>query len=162
MELEHSTWRGVVGGIAFYITEQNAMSPFPPLYVTTDDEAPIYRQIVRQIEDCIATGVLRSGEQLPSHRALAARLVVAPLTVKKAYDTLESDGVLETRRGLGTFVAATAARSKRAARERLRATARRLVIEAEVAGLDRSGLAAVLEHERRLLAEERRAHGEAS
>jgi len=138
------------------------LTPFLSLHISTADEAPIYRQIVRQIEDGIATGALTAGEQLPSHRALALDLVVAPLTVKKAYDVLEAEGVIETRRGLGTFVAATAARSKRAARERLRATARRLVIEAEVGGLDRAALAALIEQERCALAKERHARGEAS
>jgi len=50
---------------------------------------------------------LKAGEKLPSHRELSERIVVAPLTVKKAYDELEALGFLETQRGRGTFVCAT-------------------------------------------------------
>lgn len=78
--------------------------------VHVGDVVPIYRQLMRQIEDAIATGRLASGEQLPSHRELSEQLVIAPLTVKKAYDALEALGYLETVRGRGTFVRASATR----------------------------------------------------
>tara|TARA_R110002072_G_scaffold303103_1_gene493675 strand:+ start:44001 stop:44444 length:444 start_codon:yes stop_codon:yes gene_type:complete len=70
------------------------------------DDVPIYRQIVRQIQEALASGRLRSGEQLPSQRELAQQVAVSPLTVKKAYDELDREGVIETRRGQGTFVCA--------------------------------------------------------
>jgi GntR family transcriptional regulator len=75
------------------------------LFVKPSDETPIYRQIMRQIREAVALGSMKPGDKLPSHRELAEQLVVAPLTVKKAYDELESDGFLETQRGRGTFVA---------------------------------------------------------
>ena len=71
------------------------------VHVTPADDAPLYRQIVRQIVEAVAGGSLVPGERLPSLRELAAQLVVAPLTVKKAYDVLEDRGLIETRRGLG-------------------------------------------------------------
>lgn len=70
------------------------------------DDIPIYRQIIRQVQEALASGRLRSGEQLPSQRELAQQVAVSPLTVKKAYDELEREGVIETRRGQGTFVVA--------------------------------------------------------
>jgi GntR family transcriptional regulator len=74
------------------------------IQIQPGDDIPIYRQIVRQIQGALARAELKPGDRLESHRELAARLVVAPLTVKKAYDELERDGYLEMRRGRGTFV----------------------------------------------------------
>ncbi len=74
------------------------------LHIVPGDELPIYRQIMRQITDAIGGGRLRRGDKLPSQRDLAVELVISPLTVKKAYDELEREGVIETRRGRGTFV----------------------------------------------------------
>ena len=54
-----------------------------------------------------APGGIKSGERVPSDRELAAQLVVAPLTVRGAYDELEAEGYLETQRRRGTFVAAS-------------------------------------------------------
>jgi DNA-binding transcriptional regulator YhcF (GntR family) len=61
---------------------------------------------MRQITDAIAVGRLKAGEKLPSHRDLSEQPVIAPRTVKKAYDELELAGFLETQRGGGTFVCA--------------------------------------------------------
>src|ERR1035438_2109764 len=76
------------------------------LIINPADELPIYRQIMRQVTDAIAGARLKSGDKLLSHRELSEQLVIAPLTVKKAYDELESLGFIETVRGRGTFVAA--------------------------------------------------------
>lgn len=138
------------------------MTPPIHIHVTPNDDAPIYRQVVRQVIEGVASGALAPGEQLPSLRALAQKLVVAPLTVKKAYDVLEADGVIETRRGKGTFVSAHAARSEQEATERLRPIVRRLVVEAEVAGIDAGVLAALIEQETNALLREREARGELS
>jgi GntR family transcriptional regulator len=106
------------------------------LIVHPSDELPIYRQIMRQIIEAIAGGRLRHGEKLTSHRDLAEQLVVAPLTVKKAYDELELLGYVETQRGRGTFVCAQPPKMKLAEqRERLRAAARKLLSEAYMGGL---------------------------
>ncbi|MCP4709769.1 MAG: GntR family transcriptional regulator [Planctomycetes bacterium] len=65
---------------------------------------PIYRQVVDQIRQQVLTGRLVVGEQLPSVRELGGRLKVNPMTVSKAYSMLESEKVLERRRGVGLFV----------------------------------------------------------
>ncbi len=106
------------------------------LHVNPSDELPIYRQIVRQITDAIAGGRIRPGQQLPSHRELAVQLVIAPLTVKKAYDELELAGLIATHRGRGTFVRETlpsVAPSER--RERLREAGQRLLSQAALIGV---------------------------
>jgi GntR family transcriptional regulator len=74
------------------------------LRITADAPEPIYEQIVRQVHAALASGRLSPGEQVPSHRDLATRLAINHLTVKRAYEQLERDGLLQTRRGLGTFV----------------------------------------------------------
>ena len=71
---------------------------------------PIYRQLVEQIRLSIATGASSPGSQVPSVRALAAQLGVNPMTVMKAYTELEREGLLQTSRGQGTYVAAGAAK----------------------------------------------------
>ena len=77
---------------------------------------PLAVQIGSGLRMAIAGQRLRPGEQLPSARDLAAELHVNFHTVRKAYGDLEADGLLETRRGLGTFVAAS--RQSRSARLR--------------------------------------------
>lgn len=116
-----------------------------PLYVNPGDEVPIYRQIVRQISDAIAGGRLKPGDRLPSHRDLAEQLVIAPLTVKKAYDELEQQGLIETQRGRGTFVGEEVGEhGLDERRERLRETARRLLSQAALSRVPFSEVVALL------------------
>lgn len=65
---------------------------------------PIYRQLFQQLRQRIASGQLAQDEKLPSARDLSAELKINFLTVAKVYQLLESEGLTETRRGLGTFV----------------------------------------------------------
>src|SRR5438094_3406732 len=69
------------------------------------DRTPIYAQLDRGLRAAIASGRLQPGDQLPTVRQLAVDLRVNANTVAKVYAHLERDGVLETRRGVGTFVA---------------------------------------------------------
>jgi GntR family transcriptional regulator len=66
---------------------------------------PIYRQLVGQIREAVARGRLKPDERLPSVRDLSRQLVINPNTVARVYTELERDGVLNTRPGLGVFVA---------------------------------------------------------
>lgn len=66
---------------------------------------PIYEQICRQIKGAIASGALKSGEPLPSIRALARDLRISVITTKRAYEELERDGFICTVAGKGSFVA---------------------------------------------------------
>jgi GntR family transcriptional regulator len=105
--------------------------------VNPSDELPLYRQIMRQIVEAVAGGRLKGGDRLASHRELSEQLVVAPLTVKKAYDELEALGFIETQRGRGTFVCASPPPVDRAGQlDRVRQGARKLLSEAYLSGLD--------------------------
>jgi GntR family transcriptional regulator len=92
---------------------------------------PIYRQLMEQVRQAIARGRLRSGSRLPSVRVLSRELVVNPNTVARAYTELEREGVLNTRQGLGVFVAEPQGElSGTARRERLAAALDRFLTEA--------------------------------
>ena len=88
------------------------------------DGVPIYRQIVNQIRYSVASGLLEPGEELPTIRALALTLRVTPNTIVKAYEELESAGVVQKRHGSGTFVSGE--RTRLADRERRRIIEQRI------------------------------------
>jgi GntR family transcriptional regulator len=66
---------------------------------------PIYLQLVNQVKQAAASGVLSPGDQLPPVRKLAVDLTTNPNTVAKAYQELEREGVVATSQGRGTFIA---------------------------------------------------------
>ena len=68
---------------------------------------PIYEQIVDQVKKMIRDGELVENDALPSVRSLSKDLKISALTVKKAYDTLESEGFTTTIHGKGTYITAT-------------------------------------------------------
>ncbi len=74
-------------------------------YVDPQSGVPIYVQLKEQIKKAVATGLLTEGEQMPSVRELALQLTINPNTVSKAYQELEREGIIQTARGLGSFVA---------------------------------------------------------
>ena len=74
------------------------------LSLSNNSEIPIYEQIKREIKRAINTNELKSAEALPSVRNLAKDLRISVLTVKKAYDELESEGYIKTVQGKGSFV----------------------------------------------------------
>lgn len=65
---------------------------------------PIYRQVVEQVIHLIDRGQLLKGDLLPSVRKMASELGVNPMTISRAYSTLEQDSVVERRRGVGMVV----------------------------------------------------------
>jgi len=73
-------------------------------HVNPADPTPLHAQLARAIQFAIATGELRIGEQLPTVRQMAVDLKINANTVAKVYLELERTGIVETRRGVGTFV----------------------------------------------------------
>jgi GntR family transcriptional regulator len=109
---------------------------------------PIYVQIVEQVRHAVDVGGLRPGERLPTVRRLAEDLAIAPNTIVKAYNELQRAGLVESRPGVGTVVAAgveEAAREQRveAVFERLRV----LVRDAAALGISEDELWASLDSE---------------
>ncbi|MCR4696432.1 MAG: GntR family transcriptional regulator [Lachnospiraceae bacterium] len=74
------------------------------IIVNNSSMIPIYTQIVEQIKSQIAAGKLNENDPLPSVRTLSGELKISALTVKKAYDELESEGFVVTVHGKGTYV----------------------------------------------------------
>ena len=100
------------------------------------DRTPIYAQLDRGLRAAIATGRLAAGDQLPTVRQLAVELSVNANTVARVYAELERAGILETRRGVGTFISATPAKAHppRQHERRLRTFVTRLLADASAAG----------------------------
>ena len=88
------------------------------IQIATGDTRPIVRQIVDAVRMQIATGDLQAGDQLPSVRGLAQQLTINPNTVAKAYAELTTEGWVDSRQGLGLFVAPPRQRLSDAERER--------------------------------------------
>ena len=92
--------------------------------IDTSDSRPVFRQIVDEVQRCVAIGVLKPSDPLPAARTLAAQLKVNANTVQHAYRTLEQEGTVTVRRGLGTFV--TAPPQTRDSQARLQTIARQI------------------------------------
>ncbi len=104
--------------------------------IRPDNGVAIYDQVVRQVKFAVADGVLREGELAPSVRELARQLTINPNTVARAYNQLQSDGVLETIRGTGLAVKKKA--SDRCRKERVALIGDRIrqaIAEARSSGL---------------------------
>ena len=118
------------------------------LEIATGDARPISKQIVDGVRMKIATGELSLGVQLPSVRGLAQQLGINPNTVAKAYAELTAEGWLESRQGLGLFVAAPRQRLSRAERDkRLDDAVSRFVHDVVALDLPTEEVLARLEHE---------------
>jgi GntR family transcriptional regulator len=115
------------------------------------DPTPIYAQLERGLRAAIATGRVRPGDQLPTVREMAVDLRVNANTVARVYAELERAGVLETRRGVGSFVSATPAQAHppRERDRRLRTFVTRVLADADAAGLTVDEVVAALEEHQR-------------
>lgn len=75
------------------------------IIISNSSGKPIYDQISAQIKEMILTGVLQTGDALPSMRLLAKELRISVITTKRAYEELEREGFIVTMTGKGSFVA---------------------------------------------------------
>ncbi|MEO0447672.1 MAG: GntR family transcriptional regulator [Verrucomicrobiota bacterium] len=97
---------------------------------------PLYQQIVDGFRRAVSEGNLAPGSALPSFRALAEELMVSLITVKRAYEELEREGIIFRRQGLGTFVSEQGTLASREAKlNRARDLIADAVQEATEAGL---------------------------
>jgi len=89
------------------------------IFINASSGVPIYRQIIQQIENGVAGGILNPGEQLPTVREVALNLTINPNTVARAYRELESSGVIESIQGRGTYVSKNVPHLSGKAREKM-------------------------------------------
>jgi GntR family transcriptional regulator len=120
-------------------------------HVDTKHPTPLYHQLERSIRFAIATGKLGVGDKLPTVRQLAVDLRINANTVAKVYTELERSGVVETRRGVGTFVTArpNEAANRRDREKRLREFADHFVAETHKQGFSIEDVIEHLEKRRR-------------
>jgi GntR family transcriptional regulator len=104
---------------------------------------PTYLQIVQQVRQAVRLGVLSPGDQLPTVKQVVGHLAINPNTVLRAYRELDSEGLTEGRRGVGTFVCEKAAPLPADEVDQLRKELERWVADARAAGLDREAMAAL-------------------
>ncbi|MFC1735018.1 GntR family transcriptional regulator [Candidatus Hydrogenedentota bacterium] len=112
--------------------------------VSSAAPGPLYQQIIDGIKREISEGRLETGTPLPSFRALAEELLVSLITVKRAYEELEREGIIFRKQGLGTFISENgAARSREVKRERTEDLLREALREGAEAGLSDKELMAM-------------------
>jgi len=109
-------------------------------------DEPLHAQISRQIRAKILTGDLDGGDALPSIRGLAKGQRVSVITVQRAYDDLEREGLVRSRRGKGFWVAPLAnGRKNTMAEERFADALKKLVGHATAEGLSKADMRRILE-----------------
>ena len=120
-------------------------------FINPTDPTPLYAQLTRAIQFAITIGKLAIGDQLPTVRQLAVDLRINANTVAKVYSELERTGVVETRRGVGTFVCARhfEARHKKRQESELRDFADRVIAESGALGFSIDDLIDQLERRKK-------------
>lgn len=107
------------------------------------DSRPIYEQIKDGLRKLIVTGALRTGEKLPSVRALATQLSINPNTIQQAYNELEGEGYIYSVPGKGSFAAGNTGADE-ARRKELTEKLRELAAELKYLGVTGEELAALV------------------
>ena len=120
-------------------------------YINPTDPTPLYAQLTRAIQFAISTEKLKIGEQLPTVRQMAVDLKINANTVARVYAELERAGIVETRRGVGTFISARhfGAKQKRQQEHELRDFADRVIAEAGAMGFSADDLIDQLQSRRK-------------
>ena len=118
------------------------------LHIDPSNGFAIYDQVVRQVKFAVAQGAIKPGNLVPSVREMAKDLAINPNTVARAYQQLQSDGVLATVRGTGLEVTSEALKHCRSERSRLiQARLRQTLTEARQSGIEVAELRELVETE---------------
>ena len=104
---------------------------------------PTYLQLVQQVRQAVRLGILRPGDQLPTVKEVVTSLTINPNTVLHAYRQLDLEGLVEGKRGIGTFVAAAPPPPPVDDLKGLRSALERWVARARTAGLDDESIGAL-------------------
>lgn len=110
-----------------------------------DPMTPIWLQVGNRIKGSIATGALAPGEKMPGGRELAVRFSINPNTAARVYQELERDGLVETRRGMGTYVTGDTERIGRLRKQMAEDAAGRYLRDLGILGLTREDAMRLLE-----------------
>jgi GntR family transcriptional regulator len=112
-------------------------------HLETRSGVPTYLQLVQQVRQAVRLGILRPGDQLPTVKEVVETLTINPNTVLRAYRELDLEGLVEGRRGVGTFVANGQSPLPPEDVKALRSSLQRWVARGRAAGLDDDNLAAL-------------------
>src|SRR6478735_9325591 len=104
---------------------------------------PTYLQLVQQVRQAVRLGILRPGDQLPTVKEVVTSLTINPNTVLHAYRELDHEGLVEGRRGVGTFVSPDPVPPPPDELKNLRSSLERWTTRAREAGLDDDSMAAL-------------------
>jgi len=104
---------------------------------------PTYLQLVQQVRQAVRLGILRPGDQLPTVKEVVDQLTINPNTVLRAYRELDLEGLVEGRRGVGTFVASGRPPLSPRDVKALRSSLQRWIARGRAAGLDDENLSAL-------------------
>jgi GntR family transcriptional regulator len=116
------------------------------LNLTDLSAEPLQSQIIRQVRAKILTGELMAGSDLPSIRRLARGQHISVITVQRAYEGLEREGLIHSRRGKGFFVSSlSGAQKKSLAIERLKDSLKPPIQAALSEGLGRDEIKKIVE-----------------
>ena len=121
--------------IEFYLDQKSGVTP--------------YLQLVQQVRRAVKLGLLLDGDQLPTVKDVVGKIAINPNTVSKAYRELETKGLIVGRPGQGTFILATLSQVALPELTGLRRSLRGWLAKADAAGLDESGIAALVASELR-------------
>ncbi len=110
-------------------------------------DVPIYQQLVDGVKKAVARGILAPGDKLPSVRDLAGRIAINPNTIAKAYQEMEREGIIETLRGQGNFIAEVQARGidREEKRRRMREMLEKVLVEAYYMQMEEEEVLAMVE-----------------
>lgn len=112
-------------------------------FLDQNSGVPAYLQIVQQVKYAARMGMLQPGDQLPTVKEVAEQLAINPNTVLKAYRELDLQGLVETRRGLGTYLTQQVAILQLSDHAELRAALERWLQQAYLAGLNEEDITAL-------------------
>jgi GntR family transcriptional regulator len=115
-------------------------------HLETRSGVPTYLQLVQQVRQAVRLGILLPGDQLPTVKEAVEQLTINPNTVLRAYKQLDIEGIVEGRRGVGTFVAVDVVPAPPDGdRKALRSALERWLSRARAAGLDESEIATLFD-----------------
>ena len=115
------------------------------IVVSPQNPDPLYKQVMDQIKDAIADGVLKPQERLPSIREMSKELDISEITIKRAYTDLEAEGFIYTRAGMGSFVVnIDRERLRKEKLDEIRQDLKRLLRTGERAGISKAEVVRLL------------------
>jgi GntR family transcriptional regulator len=106
---------------------------------------PVYRQIIKQIENAVISGRMAVGDKLPTIRSLAVSLKINPNTIAKAYNELEIRGILQTQVGSGTYISDKKPQIPDERKVKLRETVEKFLQEAAALGAQKKEIIKLIE-----------------